>query len=802
MFGDITVRCRPLRLAFVIPPESAALHKAIQINSSLWGGAFNPIIPLYRRAPSGWKSYPGEKVSVRNRALGYVRAFDPDILVNCTGERLPPYLSDTSRTVISWDDIWEDFFKNEKSQYPRCGIGIFELLGDIYKEYFEFKHRFPSTVVYPKYPKKQELFWSAAIGQLANPIQEDIERTFAEALDIEKPYIDATNYESILKGNVFFPRRITRHRITVEGAGYRSHEAYGFYMDADKFLDVVDFWNLRALGRSVIPIPKQFVVVPEFLQLVRNFVRSEYRESRHNPEITFGTSIIRSFSTTMPELESLSRALNLKDLIPNKPMAQLISLQHWYPRIWDEWAIGKDGAMPDRLHAGVEEFSFPEASTTVAFNAVKPGFAADTLVRSPRYANEVYPKFYGQADTPVADLLPYDHGAHVLRVAGGTAALPDEFRIGRSGLIRLVEWRERTFWKIPLAEDVFLAWLKDKGFDAHLSTCGRLAKQIHSQLNGWLTPLSYEPLLKLLEEMNGGLEGSKGAALGHVKNALKKLDAHGDLYQSLLGREVFQLGYRTQCTYCQRASWHSVRSFASELVCPLCYKKLNAISAVDSNNQGSWHLRTAGPFSVGNYGDGSYSVLLTLNLFERDRSLQATPVLSFNAKHAASGRELEADLGLIWQESTAGETQDGVLFAECKSYNKFERRDFDRMRSIAREFPGAILAFSTLRRNLEVDEIRELRKITSEGMKQWKTERPLNPVLLLTGNELFGFVGPPYCWDKTAIPAWAQNAHGLLELCMATQSIYLGTPHWQETWRSEYEKRTRKRKRIASTLVD
>jgi hypothetical protein len=75
--------------------------------------------------------------------------------------------------------------------------------------------------------------------------------------------------------------------------------------------------------------------------------------------------------------------------------------------------------------------------------------------------------------------------------------------------------------------------------------------------------------------------------------------------------------------------------------------------------------------------------------------------MSFKGKHAASGAELEADFGLLWQETVFGETMDGVLFAECKSYNKFKAKDFERMRLLAKQFPGAVLAFCSFRRSFE-----------------------------------------------------------------------------------------------------
>src|SRR5258708_10815737 len=146
MFGDITLKCRPLRLAFLIPPDKAALRKAIQVNSTLWGGAYNPIIPLYARPLKTWKDYPGQKIAMKDRVAGYVRAFDPDILVDCTGSPLPSYLGELGRSTIPIDEIWSDFFSDQRDRNPKFGVGTFALLYGIFKEHFEGVQRFPSKV--------------------------------------------------------------------------------------------------------------------------------------------------------------------------------------------------------------------------------------------------------------------------------------------------------------------------------------------------------------------------------------------------------------------------------------------------------------------------------------------------------------------------------------------------------------------------------------------------------------------------------------------------------------------------------
>ena len=42
-YGTVNVRLRPIKLAFLVHPnDKASLLKAIEINTFLWGGIYNP----------------------------------------------------------------------------------------------------------------------------------------------------------------------------------------------------------------------------------------------------------------------------------------------------------------------------------------------------------------------------------------------------------------------------------------------------------------------------------------------------------------------------------------------------------------------------------------------------------------------------------------------------------------------------------------------------------------------------------------------------------------------------------------
>jgi hypothetical protein len=171
--------------------------------------------------------------------------------------------------------------------------------------------------------------------------------------------------------------------------------------------------------------------------------------------------------------------------------------------------------------------------------------------------------------------------------------------------------------------------------------------------------------------------------------------------------------------------------------------------------------------------------------------MRTTPVVSFKAQ-SPNKKDLEADFALLWQESLYGERKDGILFGECKTYGLFKDKDFERMRYLAKSFPGAVLAFSTLRKALTLNEIAAITRIVKAGRKHWKAERPINPILILTGNELLNWQGPPYCWEPAQKNKF-DRVRGLLGVCNATQQIYLNLPSWETEWHEKWEKQRKRR---------
>src|ERR1700732_3723151 len=74
---------RPVRIGYLVnPADIESLRKVLQLNACLWGGIYNPIIPMLDRAPKRWRDRPSTPRG-SDITQGYIRFFEPDVIVEC-----------------------------------------------------------------------------------------------------------------------------------------------------------------------------------------------------------------------------------------------------------------------------------------------------------------------------------------------------------------------------------------------------------------------------------------------------------------------------------------------------------------------------------------------------------------------------------------------------------------------------------------------------------------------------------------------------------------------------------------------
>lgn len=803
MLGTLDIKVRPLKFALLVEPgNSIQLLDAMRTACSFWGGSNFPIIPMHRRKPRRWKNEHERGPSAKEMILGLIDAYDPDKLIQFCNWT-PEYLRGTGRELLDARELWK-ISEYSHPYRPKYGIGVYQLLNDIFEEEFKYRKKYPTKVSIPAIPEKLKLFWTSIFGDYQNHIRSEVEKHYSDPLEIERITISENNFSSLISGDILYPRRISSWKLQDSGIG--AGRGYCLYfLDATNLDDITDYWNLRASGRAVFPMPRQFVEDGTFRAEAIRFIEEV---AKHGVQDFSVAHLICSRSCKFDELSTFASGLELTPSPDSDAKRSKYMLQRTYPRLWDEWARNKDGGVGDFYSTEKDSVRITELSASdIQINPLIPKFAGDNVFgNDAQCANELDFHFYG-ADDFFAEVYPRSHGLHLTHAISSIASSSDEWRIGKYGIVKLVnqDWPESR--AIPTSESVLFAWLKDMGWEAELSTPGILAKQIYKRLNGHPRVLASKSTLGLIEYMNGGSVDRNGAPLngkllqeerevsaGELRSRLGENWGPSNKLDHFIEHGVFRLGLRTKCPNCQRGSWFPLSSLREKLECPKCLNDFPAAGHIDKKSA-EWHYRTAGAFSVPNFADGAYSVLLTLELLcERfSYGLKTTAVPSFTAK-APDRTPLEADLAMFWREVSGAEVTEGLLFGECKTYGKFLPRDFDRMQYICENFPGAIVVFSTFRDSLTDPEIRSAKRLAKAGRKHWKPGHPVNPILVLTGNELFSARRPPECWAEPHRSRFSA-AHGLLSLCDATQQIYLGMKSWHQEWLAKWERRSKQSKK-------
>jgi hypothetical protein len=826
--GTINIRLRPIRLGFLVDPsDKRALLEAIRLNTFLWGGGYNPIIPVVKNLSKYWRDYPRERVSRESIVSGYLDAFDPDYVIplgSCKGKAF----DFGYRELIDSDEILSDF---DRDWTPKYGIGLIEILRNLMEEEMKFVRREQKEFVIPRCTGPYEVFVSSVIGILPACVERILLENYSQHLTARQAKYTVHDYAELLNPKLVFPRRITYQQIDSIPSRRSSHHSVVFLLDASSHLDVIDYWNLKALGKEVIPVAIQARGSAALDSLIKRFVVDNYYPDRLNPKIYHEAMVIGSRSINDRELEKYILHLNQSIELRSK----FVWSEH-YPAIWKKWYRENSDGYSDEIMVDDVDYHVSNFKDPIMLKTLDPKFVSRYISNgSPRFVNEIKMRLFGGVE-PIAEVLPEADE----RLSNSIGALGiQEFRFSRRGIVYLARHSRWSFdIQIPAGENVLLDWLRLKGWKATVSSPGMIAKQMLKNLGGgWgVHFLANEGLIKLLGTMNqtskthrelisrldelknlwvdgdqkefsdkaGRIINDLGLLsvertlnqdelLGELAKAFGKSEQHADYIgtlRQLLAIKIFQLGLLVSCTECQRPSLFALNEIGYELKCPKCLATFPF--PLPSKKDIHWGYRTTGPFSLANEAFGAYSVLLTLRFFSHVLAGAITPCMSFEAtKEGKKG--LEADLALFYQGNRFGESRVEVIFVECKSYNGFEQRDVSRLRLIAEEFPGSTLVFATLNKQLSTKEIRLIRPFAEECRKKSINTDFGNRVLVLTGVELFCWYHLDEAWSNHGgRHAELSRSHYVLrdlgELCNTTEQLYLEMIPYDDWITKHYEK--------------
>ena len=433
-----------------------------------------------------------------------------------------------------------------------------------------------------------------------------------------------------------------------------------FLMDATQPKDLIDYWNLRALGWQILPVPMQWADL--LIDQCKAFIRENHIPFRGNPAIKQWTTLLKSRSLSEENVEAFGRKIR-------PPGDHSLSIQHWYPRVWTEWGRKHDHVERCDIYCEEKDIETRSDGGRIRFRSLSPPFAGCILTKGEAAWANVVAIRDNSVGSEIAQVLPPDLGGldRLLETYGHNATTANS-----EGIVVLSQYSDWTNrWRIPDGFSLFRLWLESRGLKAELSGSGRVAMQLIRSLGGlWgAHALGNADILKLFDKMSHGLvelplkeskSSGKPPDRGRIVNRQvlwgKVLKANkGNVYRaeghlsSLLDRRILRLGLQLQCPQCGQRNWYGLAEIADSLRCERCLQEF----AFPSSNppKEAWAYRTQGPFSVGNFAQGSYTVSLALRFLAIGLHAQATWVPGIDIKDRR-GRENEIDFAVWWRGSS------------------------------------------------------------------------------------------------------------------------------------------------------
>lgn len=788
----VSVRLRPTRFAFLVKPNDLrSLRKIFEINTCLWGGKYNPIIPVFARIPSWWDRVPFRTESPQAISNGYLDYFEPDILVE-TQPGLGSSFGFAQDRIVSVDQLLADDEGRFRFDLVSHGTSVDPLYRSLYEREFQFSKRRPDEIVRVTSEMTAQAAMCACIfgafpkdGVLAQ-----LRSLYDEVFDPQELSLGPDTIRGLFERFRKNPLHFTHEGLEVSYDYPLDPKVFIF--DATKPIDLIDYWNLRAGIGTAVPIPMQYA--NELSSFVKSFVASNYRPLPNNRN---GVMIRPTLMFSRSISEERSEALFAEHF--KVDIAGANTIQKWYPAIWTNTSeIAVSPTRPTLKGAESSSYiSLGADESNIQFDSLSPAFAEkfggkfrwanvvklDDLTYSDRLAT-VYPENYRDPKIPNFGVRRGD----TLPTREGYVVLADYLELGHS-------------WTLETNTTAITRWLEGRGIKTAISGSGRATQQVVQTLGGLgsVAAIANPKIVQLLESMSRKPltksiqhQAFRNHISGAVKNGLWSRDA----FRILVEQNAVEIGLEVCCTKCGSWSWYALGDIANQFACHSCLKTFPFPATDPSGSKNTrWAYRVIGPFAQPNYAQGGYAAALSMRFFSKIVISGGRANITWSAGQELTwpdGTRAEADF-IIWyrrERIYGARFQTQIIFGETKSFghDAFTVEDVARMKRLAQAFPGSVLVFSTMREptDLSTDEIRRLASLAIWGRRILQGHHQSRaPVVVLTGIELFAEFSLNQSWEKLGgrhaeliKPAYV-NPDNLRVLADMTQQLYLGMEPYQ-----------------------
>lgn len=154
-----------------------------------------------------------------------------------------------------------------------------------------------------------------------------------------------------------------------------------------------------------------------------------------------------------------------------------------------------------------------------------------------------------------------------------------------------------------------------------------------------------------------------------------------DAFRFLLKKQIFRPGINLDCENCRLQFWVSLDDLKSKVLCTFCgANKDVAVSLMDAQ----WSFRKSGLFASDNNQEGAIPVLVSVQQLDASLSSASKPLVVFSSLIKGPSIDCESDFIAV-TKGARGVTQ--VLLAECKNFGGIEEADLINLNKVAKLFP-------------------------------------------------------------------------------------------------------------------
>ena len=813
-----SVRLRPTRIGFLVRPnDMRSVKRIMRVSACLWGGEFNPIIPVFRRAPREWQPEQFERIRGLDIGKGYVRFFEPDVFVEATkglfedvGMVGRDEFSSRHPIVVTLNEFLRKYDDDGREwSEPIMGLSV----SDVYRHQYSTTQRFKprqenlALIVRPdsRSGLVEGMFGAFPTARHANYFEINYRDVFEPSTVAATP----DTWRQVHRDGAVTPLRAGRYKI--ERTRYWYHDLVLFVFDPTRPTDLIDLWNMRIGPNPVIPVPVSWV--EELSDDLQDIIKGEHRPIRDNPSGLMHRTTVE-FGRSLPD----SRREAVTDLVtPGLPNDALM-FKHWRSSIWIEQTDDRIQA-DERIQISTQERRIrlttqDDDHLYASFDNLYPEFASRGGLTDFRWVNVLNMSSFHEDG--VATVLPHNtFDRRWPRLGLGS----NQVVVGTEGWAfgqRYREWNEGV--EFLKSGDAIVESLSKFGIVAKQSDPGRVAQQMLESLGGLrgVNLLADLGTIQLLNKMAGSVRRQSNEAetieeyfdsrSAPIKDWIDLIARRKELrrlpqieLKHFTRRNVIRLGLETRCPNCQFKNWHGLTESDYSLECERCLKHYPFPQAALREHNRNWRYRVIGPFSVPDYGRGAYSSLLSLRVLDCIGSSDDEITYSTAMNFQISGESAEADF-VAWHQKGRFDRNDQprLIIGESKSLGSgdlIKPKDLQQLRKIARCLPSAVIVIAVLRDHFTDAEKRRLMPFVKWCRRMDKLGRQTNPVVLLTSKELFVEHYVSWTWESLGEPhskfADYRHTRNLDAFAEATQQIYLGLPPVHEEWQ---ESRLRRRR--------